>query len=152
MASTVTNRGAKDFADGGIASRTFKLILLAANTTSWKTAATARDFNFWSDVSADEASDASYAEQTVTITAAEDDTNDYATLTHAVATFADLAEAAAASGVEGYAIVRLVTDSSDSPLWAVCDLSADIPTAADRTPNGEDFIVNQAVFMRAKTS
>jgi hypothetical protein len=152
MASTFTNRGAKELADGGISGRTFKIILLETNTVSWKTAATARDFNFVSQISADEVADASYGRQTVVLTITEVDASDWATIAHAIATFSALATAAAPSGVEGYAVIRFVTDDSDSTVWATIDLSVDIPTAADRTPNDNDFIINAATFARVKTA
>jgi hypothetical protein len=152
MASTVTNKTAKNAADRFIAGQTYKLILLTGNTTSWKTAATARDFDFVAAIVADEPVHASYARPTVVVTATEDDTNDWAKLAHADATFSALDPAVGAA--EGYAVMEMGTTDADSPIVGLIDLSIDIPLADDRTPDGNDFIVRCPAngFTRFKTA
>jgi hypothetical protein len=142
MASTATNRIAKTAADRLISGKTYRIGLLTANATSWKTAATAADLNVVNDIAADEASHASYARVTVTVTTEEDDTNNRAELHHSDATFPALE--AAVGEVHGYFVMELVTNDTDNILVALIDLTVDIPTGADRTPDGNDFIVRDS--------
>jgi hypothetical protein len=133
MASTATNRLAKTLADRLISGKTYKMMLLTGTSTSWQTAATARDFNFVSSVVADEADDGSYARQTVTLTTSEDDTNDRGEIHFSDVTFTTLTE----SEIKGVVVYEEVTDDSDHIIIGLFDTDA----LANNTPDGNDFIV-----------
>jgi hypothetical protein len=126
MASTATNRLAKTLADRLISGKTYKMMLLTGTSTSWQTAATARDFNFVSSVG-------SYARQTVTLTTSEDDTNDRGEIHFSDVTFTTLTE----SEIKGVVVYEEVTDDSDHIIIGLFDTDA----LSNNTPDGNDFIV-----------
>jgi hypothetical protein len=135
MASTATNRLAKTLADRLISGKSYKMMLLTGVSTSWQTAATARDFNVVSDIVADEASHASYARQNVTLATSEDDTGDQGEIHYSDVTFPVLA--AAVGEVKGVVIYEVVTADSDHIIVAIHDTDA----VLNNTPDGNDFIV-----------
>lgn len=135
MASTGTNQGAKDILDVYAAAGTFRMLLLTGVSTSWQTAATARDFNFADEITADEASHASYSRQAATYTVTLDEATDVAYWTFANVTFASLA--AAVGEIKGVVIIRLVNDDTDSPILEIHDVDS-----LDVTPDGNDLIVS----------
>jgi hypothetical protein len=135
MASTSTNRLAKTLADRLISGKSYKMMLLTGVTTSWQTAATARDFNVVADIVADEASHASYARQNVTLTTSEDDANDRGELHYSDVTFTTLA--AAVGEIKGVVVYEVVTADADHIIVAIHDTDA----VANNTPDGNDFIV-----------
>jgi hypothetical protein len=133
MASTTTNRLAKTLADRLISGKTYKMMLLTGTTTSWQTAATAQDFNVVADIVADEADDASYSRQDVTLAASEDDTNQRGEIHYSDVTFADLTE----SEIKGVVVYEVVTNDSDHIIVAIHDTDA----VANNVPDGSDFII-----------
>lgn len=144
MASTVTNRTAMEALDRLVAGKTIHCLLLTGTTTDWNTAATARDLNFASQITADEMADASYARVAATISVEEDDANDRGELHAADITFSSLSGA----DVVGVAFIEVVTNDADSPIRSLHDL-----TGAPVTPNGSDFIVRDGAdgFLHAST-
>ena len=106
------------------------MMLLTGVTTSWQTAATARDFNVVADIVADEASHASYARQNVTLTTSEDDTNDRGELHYSDVTFTALD--AAVGEIKGVVVYEEVTADSDHIIVAIHDTDA----VANNTPDG----------------
>jgi hypothetical protein len=133
MASTTTNRLAKTLGDRLISGKTYKMMLLTGNTTSWQTAATAQDFNVVADIVADEADHASYARMSVTLSVSEDDTNQRAEIHYSDVTFTTLTE----SEIKGVVVYEEVTDDSDHIIVAIHDTDA----VANNVPDGSDFII-----------
>jgi hypothetical protein len=135
MASTSTNRYAKTAADRLISGKSYKMMLLTGVSTSWQTAATARDFNVVNDIVADEGSHASYARQNVTLTTSEDDTNDRGEIHFSDVTFTTLA--LAFGEVKGVVVYEVVNDDTDHIIVGIFDTDA----LASNTPDGNDFVV-----------
>jgi hypothetical protein len=133
MASTATVTTAKDSTDRLIAGKTYKMMLLTGTSTSWQTAATAKDFQFVADIVADEASDASYDRQPVTLSTAQDDTNDRAEISYSTTTYPSLTE----SEIKGVVVYEEVNDDSDHRIRFIHDTDA----VANNVPNGSDFVV-----------
>src|SRR5688572_18327038 len=133
MASTATNFTAKDSVDRLIAGKTYKMMLLTGTSTGWQTAATSRDFQFVSSLVADEASDGSYARQTVTLSTAQDDTNDRAEISYDDVTYPSLT----GGEVKGVVVYEEVNDDTDHRVRFIHDTDA----LANNTPDGNDFIV-----------
>jgi hypothetical protein len=131
-----TNKGKADMAGGGIAGREFRLVLVKTPPAS---SAAAAALNFLSDVTAAECDFTNYARKTLaSVAAAEDDTNNRATIGAANPSTYTAAGGATNNTIAGAWVVRRSANGADTPasdiLWMFLD-------NADLTTNGGDVSI-----------
>lgn len=129
MAAYWTNKGKADLVSGGIAGRTFRILLATAAPAS---AAAAADLNFVSDVVANECTFTNYGRKTLAnVTSTEDDTGDLAKLDADDPTTYAAAGGAVNNTIAGAWIYRRVgagdSDAVDI-LWCWLGFAAGLPT------------------------
>lgn len=133
MASTVPNATASSALGRLVSGRTVKCVLLTGTTTGWNVAATARDMQYASSITADEMAHASYSRVAVSgLASTTDNTNDRGELDASDVTFPSLS----GSAVVGVAFIEDTGSDATSPILSLHDC-----TATPATPTGADFVV-----------